>query len=252
MMMTTRHHLMGSGCVPHTITMTKRWGPVGFMRVGGMGLGDVPSPVGFPDFASYQTAVISSFAPCPPPFDPVCENPRDAAISQALAQWTLNPQSCANVVCDSGGQPLITPAPSGSGSGYNTTTGFVPVSTSGPSYTPASPARHIPYIPRPLPYGPPQPSVVNPSPTTLLTTTGSSSTAPSSVVSQANGTAAVPGATASTVGGFVPVAGCPSGMQMDQSGNCVLPQSTQLLPGIPNWVLFVAGGAALLFLTSRK
>ena len=244
---------MGSGCVPHTISMTKRWGPVGFMRVGGMGLGAAPSPVGFPDFASYQTAVIASFPPCPPPFDPVCENPRDAAITQALIQWKLNPQSCGNIVCDASGNPQITPAPGGSGSGYNTNTGFVPVSTSGPSYTPASPARHRPtYLPRPLPPAPPQPSVVNPSPPTLLTTTGSSTTAPGSLVNQANGT--VPPicvqwdptnpdvcqsySTASTVGGYVSPPATTT--------------SSDLIAGVPNWVLFVGGGFALLLLARMK
>ena len=230
MIMGARHHLWGSGCVPHRVSMTRRWGPVGFMRVGGMGLGALgpPSPVGFPDFASYQTAVISSFPPCPAPFDPVCENPRDAAISNALIQWKLNPRSCANVVCDASGNPQATPPPSGSGSGFNTSTGFVPVTSTVPAVISPRPGRF-------KPYAPPQPSVVNPSPSTQLTTTGSTTTAPGSAVSQANGMAAVPGTLASTVGGVVSTT--------DTSGD--------IISGLPNWVLFVAGGVALVLLTRK-
>lgn len=239
MIMAARHHLIGSGCVPRRISMTKRWGPVGFMRIGGMGLGQTPpSPVGFPNFASYQAAVIAAYPMCPPPFDPSCENPRDAAISAALNAWTTNSQSCANVVCNAMGQPQITPAPGGSGSGYNTTTGFVPVSTQGPSYT-APP-------PQPLPPPPAQPSVVNPSPPTQQTTTGSSAASPGSVMNQANGTAPITGCDpgtiyeygpcASTVGGYVPT-GTTSG---------------DIITGVPNWVLFVAGGVAVALLARGK
>ena len=235
MIMGALHHL-GPVCVPPRISMTKRWGPVGFMRIGGMGLGQAPSPVGFPDFASFQNAVISSFPACPAPFDPTCENPRDAAIAAALNSWVTNSQSCANVVCNAAGQPQITPAPSGSGSGFNTTGGFVPVSTQGPNYT-APPSA-------PPPAAPPQPSVVNPSPPTQLTTTGSSATAPGSAVSQANGTVAVPGCdpgidplcVASTVGGFVPTVPATSG---------------DIVAGVPNWVLAVAGGVALVLLARK-
>ena len=243
MIMGARHHLWGSGCVPHKISMTRRWGPVGFMRIGGMGMGALgqPSPVGFPDFAPYQTAVIASFPPCPPPFDPICENPRDAAITNALVQWKLNPRSCGNVVCDASGNPQVTPPPSGSGSGFNTTTGFVPVTSTVPAVNPR-PGRPVPAVnQRPgrprgwLPPAPPQPSVVNPSPRTQLTTTGSTAAAPGSVVSQANGTASMPGQLASTVGGVVSTT--------DTSGD--------IISGLPNWVLFVAGGVALVLLTRK-
>lgn len=253
MIMAARHHFAGSGCIPHTVTMTRRWGPVGFMRVGGLGLRSLgmgqPSPVGFADFASYQGAVIASFPPCPPPIDATCENPRDAAISAALNQWATNPQSCHNIVCNSAGQPQISIAPSGSGSGYNTTGGFVPVtsqvSPQASTQTAVSPrpTRVVPkpYVPPPRhvlpkPYAPPQPSVVNPSPPSQLTTTGSSTTAPGSAVSQANGTVAIPGTTASTVGGTVSTT--------DTSGDIV--------SGLPNWMLFAGAGIVIFLLAKVK
>ena len=247
MIMAARHHL-GSGCVPQRVTMTRRWGPVGFMRVGGMGLRGLgqPSPVGFADFASYQGAVIASFPPCPPPFDPTCENPRDAAISAALEQWSANPRSCANIVCNSAGQPQISIAPSGSGSGFNTTGGFVPVTsrvTTPQASTDTTVTRQLPvrttlpiHRPVPRPYAPPQPSVVNPSPPSQLTTTGSTTTAPGSAVSQANGTVSIPGTTASTVGGTVSTT--------DTSG--------EVISGVPNWVLFVGGGILVFLLAKVK
>ena len=117
-----------------------------------------------------------------------------------------------------------TPWPFGSGSGVNTAAGFVPVSTIGPAAVGAS-------LSMPLPYAPPHPSVVNPSPITQLTTTGSSTTAPGSVVSQANGTVALPGATASTVGGQV---------------------STSDGMGIGNWMCAAAGLAVLVLLARGK
>ena len=251
MIMQARHHLWGTGCVPHPLSMTRRWGPVGLLRVGGMGLGALgqPSPVGFANFADYQAAVIASFPACPPPYDPTCENPRDASISAALAAWTTNPQSCANVVCNASGSPQITPAPSGTGSGYNTTSGFVPVSvtttytppastpTPQPVATPVAAAAATPTVAAtPKPPAPAQPAVVNPSPVTQLTTTGSTTTSPTSVVSQANGTVAIPGTVASTVGGVVSTT-------TDTSGDIV--------SGVPNWVLFVAGGVALVLLTRK-
>lgn len=70
----------------------------------GRGLGYV-SPVGFQDFASFQTAVIASFPACPPPFDPTCENPRDAQIASNLEEWHTNPQSCGVIVCNAAGNP---------------------------------------------------------------------------------------------------------------------------------------------------
>lgn len=88
------------------------------------GMGYV-SPVGFADEASFQDAVVASFATCPPPFDPTCEAPREAAISANLAEWVSNPQSCHNVVCNSSGAPAIGLSPTGQ-VGYATTSGFVP------------------------------------------------------------------------------------------------------------------------------
>jgi hypothetical protein len=94
---------------------------------------------------------------------------------------------------------------------------------------------------QPLSPAPPQPSTVNywqglapwvvqPSPSTQLTTTGTAATNPLSLVSQANGTVATSGTLASTVGGLF-------------SG-----QST-LIPGIPDWIVIavaVVGGFILL------
>lgn len=236
MIMQARHHLFGSGCIPHRVSMTKRWGPVGLMRVGGMGIRGLgalaPSPVGFADFNSFQSAVIASQPTCPPPFDPSCENPRDATISSALAQWTLNPQSCHNVVCDTSGTPLATPPPLGTGSGFQRSAGFVPVSTTLPSHT-RTPWAHV----TPPPAAPQQPNIVNPSPGSQLTTTGSSTVAPGSAVSQANGTVITPGLTASTVGGTVSTT-------TDTSGD--------LISGVPNWILFVGGGLLVFLLAKVK
>lgn len=243
MIMQARHHLFGSGCIPHRISMTKRWGPVGIMRVGGMGLRGLgaaaPSPVGFADFNSFESAVIASQPTCPPPYDPSCETPRDAAISSALAQWTLDPQSCHNVVCDANGNPVITPPPSGYGSGFNTTSGFIPVSST-TARTGSRPVRFKPFQGiEPPPSAPPQSTVVNPSPSTQLTTTGSSTAAPGSVTSQANGSVLIPGDTASTVGGTV-----------STQGNVTSVSGGDLISGVPNWVLF-AGGAIVVFLLAK-
>lgn len=68
------------------------------------GLGSV-SPIGFPDFASFQAAVTASYPPCPPPYDPACEGPRSANISNDLNQWVLNPLDCNHIVCNAAGQP---------------------------------------------------------------------------------------------------------------------------------------------------
>lgn len=240
MIMAARHHLAGSGCVPHQISLTRRWGPVGFMRVGGMGLRSLglgqPSPVGFADFATYQGAVIASFAPCPPPYDPSCENPRNAAIDAALNQWDTNPQSCHNVVCDSAGNAQTSIAPAGTGAGYTRTGGFVPVTSRIPARSSSSRPIRNPRSGRPLPAAPTQPEVVNPSPAGQLTTTGSTTTAPGSVVSQANGTVVIPGLTASTVGGTVSTT--------DTSGD--------IIAGLPNWVLFVGGGILVFLLAKVK
>jgi hypothetical protein len=103
----------------------------------GSGMGAAPSPVGFADFGSFQSAVEASFPPCPPPYDPSCENPRDAAIQAALATWTTNPASCHNVVCDPSGQPAIAvnqpyttaAGQAAVGTGIQTTSGFIPLAT---------------------------------------------------------------------------------------------------------------------------
>lgn len=102
------------------------------------GLGYV-SPVGFADFASFQTAAIASYPACPPPFDPTCENPRDAQIAANLEEWKTNPQSCGVIVCGGSGQPVINyqpyTAPNGQAAvalGTNSNTGFVPTSPVNP------------------------------------------------------------------------------------------------------------------------
>lgn len=91
-----------------------------YRRYIGPGLGYV-SPVGYPDFASFQTAAIASYPSCPVPFDPTCENPRDAAIASNLNEWTTNPKSCGVMVCDSGGQPTAAANPAGATSQTGTT-----------------------------------------------------------------------------------------------------------------------------------
>jgi hypothetical protein len=102
----------------------------------GAGLGAAPSPVGFPDFNSFQNAVIASFPPCPPPYDPSCENPRDAAIAAALESWKTTPGSCGVVVCDASGQPAVTYTTYTTPSGQ-TATGYVVQSNAGPIPVPA-------------------------------------------------------------------------------------------------------------------
>jgi len=80
-----------------------------------------------------------------------------------------------------------------------------------------TPAINLPPPANP-PSPPPPPVVVNPSPPSQPTTTGSSITAPGSVLSQANGTT---------------VAAAPA-------------TSADLIPGLPNEVLFLGGAAAVL------
>ena len=94
-----------------------------------------PSPVGYPDFYSFQGAVTQGATACPPPYDPTCENPRDAAIAAALESWKTTPGSCGVIVCDSNGQPAVSyqtyTTPSGQvASGYvvNSNQGPIPVS----------------------------------------------------------------------------------------------------------------------------
>jgi hypothetical protein len=89
------------------------------------GLGSV-SPVGFPDFASFQTAVIASYPACPPPFDPACENPRDAAIAADLETWKTTPGSCGVIVCDAAGNA----APGSTTSGSTASGSSMPTHTS--------------------------------------------------------------------------------------------------------------------------
>jgi hypothetical protein len=110
------------------------------------GLGDV-SPLGSQDFNSFQNAVIASFPPCPPPFDPTCQNPRDAAIAAALNAWVTDPGSCHNIVCDATGQPLVSyqpyTTPTGQPAaavGINSTSGFVPLTPGAPPSARPAPA----------------------------------------------------------------------------------------------------------------
>ena len=111
----------------------RAWGRPG-MPWRGSGLGYV-SPVGFPDFASFQTAVIASFPSCPPPFDPTCENPRDAQIASNLLEWKTNPGSCGVIVCDAAGNA----APGSTTSGSPASGSSMPVHTSRGFQNPVGP-----------------------------------------------------------------------------------------------------------------
>jgi hypothetical protein len=102
------------GRIIHRPARGFRFGPqrgTGWGRGAGLGWGwghrgvGYVSPVGFADFGTFQTAAIASEPPCPPPFDPACENPRDARIAANLLEWKTNPQSCGVIVCDAGGNP---------------------------------------------------------------------------------------------------------------------------------------------------
>lgn len=143
---------------------------------GGRGLGYV-SPIGFADEASFQAAVIASFPACPPPFDPTCENPRDAQIAANLNEWVTNPQSCHNIVCNTSG--AVVPQPSG-GIGYNTTSGFVPITA-----PPTSTVRSTP-TPKPVTFRPVRTvPFSSASPSTAPGGTAASSNAPTPVQTQA-------------------------------------------------------------------
>lgn len=75
------------------------------------------------------------------------------------------------------------------------------------------------------------PNVVNPSPATQLTTTGTAATSTTSAVSQANGTTASSGDLLSTIAGYL----SPT-------------TSTDWITGVPNWIV-VAGGGLLGLMT---
>lgn len=87
------------------------------------------------------------------------------------------------------------------------------------------------------PYQPmfPQPAVVNPSPTTQLTGTGSAYLSPLSLVSQANGMALT------TTGQSV--AALPSGNWFDDP-------TQDLITGLPNWALLIMGAGGLFVIVS--
>ena len=294
MIMAARHHLWGSGCVPHRISMTRRWGPVGLMRVGGMGqMTPAPSgsgsgfntPSGFVPVTSVLPFHAPTILPSPAPplqspyryrgLDQVALN--SPIVNGGLGQTPLNAAQASFQV------PMTVSGPAVIGAGSpDPKTGISPADLSQASVLAAIAANEplraqfaathdirtpnpyaielqwlsnlpgvYPAIPQPqmvngqvvyVPAGQVMATttttaanVVNPSPSTQLTTTGSTTTAPGSVVSQANGTVAVPGTTASTVGGTVSTT--------DTSG--------QVVAGLPNWVLFVAGGVALVLLTRK-
>ena len=109
---------------------------------------------GYPDFASYNSAVclpMSGAVMCPPPYDPACVGPASANVSACQAAWVTDPTSCHNIVCDSSGSPQISyqsyTTPSGQASaavGYQTTTGFVPVAPAPPPPAPPPAAAPAP------------------------------------------------------------------------------------------------------------
>lgn len=82
---------------------------------------------------------------------------------------------------------------------------------------------------QPMAPGPAAPEVVNPSPNTLMTTTGSSFISPTSVLSQANGTTML----TSTSGGVSTV------------GGWFTDPSRDLIATLPNWALLALAGAGL-------
>lgn len=124
------------------------------------GLGTPPSPAGYANFNDFQNAVIASFPPCPPPNDPSCENPRDAAIAAALAAWTSDPTSCRNVVCNPSGSPRVQYASYTNPATGQATAGLVINTTSGP--IPVTPQQAVIASPAPRPAGSPTSAAVLP------------------------------------------------------------------------------------------
>jgi len=82
------------------------------------------------------------------------------------------------------------------------------------------------------PPAPPQQQVVNPSPRTQVTTTGTSATSTTSAVSQANGTTASSTGLLSTVQGYI----------------SDLTSGTDIIAGVPNWVLIAGGVVAVVMI----
>lgn len=87
----------------------------------------------------------------------------------------------------------------------------------------------------PAPPAPPPQNVVNPSPPSQVTTTGSSTTAPGSVTNQANGGVTTPGLL-STVQGYI----------------SDLTSGTDIISGVPNWVLLVGGVAVVVMIAQAS
>jgi hypothetical protein len=94
--------------------------------------------------------------------------------------------------------------------------------------TPTTP----PYIPLPPP--PPAPQIVNPSPNTLLTLTGSSFISPNSALSQANGSTL----NSTAQGGVSTVGGWFSNPVED------------VIPNLPNWAMLALAGAGLFIVVT--
>lgn len=103
----------------------------------GQGLGGPAA--GYATFQDYNTAVclpLSAAVKCPPPFDPVCVGPAQAAVLACQEAWHTDPTGCGVLVCDSSGNP-------------------VRVQPSGPAAVPPSPV----VSPRPNP-PPPAPAMI--------------------------------------------------------------------------------------------
>ena len=87
----------------------------------------------------------------------------------------------------------------------------------------------------------PPPAVVNPSPSTQLTNTGTSQASPTSVLNLSRGTIQfpfVPGVQVSTVGGTV------------GTGSWFSDPTQDVISGLPNWALLVMAGAGLFVVVS--
>jgi hypothetical protein len=83
---------------------------------------------------------------------------------------------------------------------------------------------------QPLSYPPPFQTVVNPSPSSTLTATGSNALSPTSVTNQANGSMLTP---------------TPTG-----TGDWFTDPTQEVISGLPNWALVVMGGAGLFMVVS--